>query len=82
MNQLVVAEREQPWHRLKAFVPDSVSSRVKRVVYSLGSDEFIASRGVGRFYNGRGWIEISQTDAGPRTRTAMPSASSELTINH
>jgi hypothetical protein len=42
MNALVVAERDSEWRRLKALVPDSVSSPITRRVYNLGLDEFIA----------------------------------------
>ncbi len=31
------------WHRLKTLAPESVSSPIKRRVYNLGLDEFIAS---------------------------------------
>src|SRR3984957_2602743 len=42
MNELIVADREAQWHRLKALVLDSVSSPITRRVYNLGLDEFIA----------------------------------------
>jgi hypothetical protein len=42
MNGIVVADRASAWRRLKALVPDSVSSPITRRVYNLGLDEFIA----------------------------------------
>ena len=42
MNELTLANRASDWHRLKALVLDSVSSPIKRWVYKLGLDEFIA----------------------------------------
>ncbi len=42
MNELVVADRASEWRRLKALVPDSVSSPTTRHVYNLGLDELIA----------------------------------------
>jgi integrase len=41
MNELVLANREGNWHRLKALVLDSVSSPITKRVYNLGLDEFI-----------------------------------------
>src|SRR5271154_3762964 len=42
MNELVVADRDSEWRKLKALVLDSVSSPITRRVYNLGLDEFIA----------------------------------------
>jgi hypothetical protein len=40
MNELVLANREADWRRLKMLVLDSVSSAITRRVYNLGLDEF------------------------------------------
>jgi hypothetical protein len=42
MHKLVLADRATNWHRLKALVLDSVSSRITKRVYNLGLDEFFA----------------------------------------
>jgi site-specific recombinase XerD len=42
MTELVVADKDAEWRRLKALVLDSVSSPITRRVYNLGLDEFIA----------------------------------------
>src|SRR5579872_7461718 len=42
MNAMIVAPRTTDWHRLKALVLDSVSSRITKRVYNLGLDEFFA----------------------------------------
>src|SRR5690242_3578531 len=42
MNAMIVAPRTTDWHRLKAFVLDSVSSPITKRVYNLGLDEFFA----------------------------------------
>ena len=43
MNELVVvADKAAEWLRLKAPVPDSISSPITRRAYNLGLDEFIA----------------------------------------
>jgi hypothetical protein len=41
MNDLVLANRDADWRRLKALVLDSVSSPITRRVYNLGLDQFI-----------------------------------------
>src|SRR5215471_1558467 len=40
MNELILANRETNWRRMKALVLDSVSSPITRRVYNLGLDEF------------------------------------------
>src|SRR5580693_6427033 len=42
MNELVVADKAAEWLRLKALVLDSISSPIRRHVYNLALDEFIA----------------------------------------
>src|ERR1700676_1281490 len=42
MTELVVADKASEWRRLKSLVLDSVSSPIRRRVYNLGLDEFIA----------------------------------------
>ncbi|HXS99019.1 MAG TPA: hypothetical protein VN736_30700 [Candidatus Limnocylindrales bacterium] len=42
MNDLIAVERENPFHKLKALVLDSVSSPITKRVYNLGLDEFFA----------------------------------------
>src|ERR1700676_4754114 len=42
MTELVVADKGAEWRRLKSLVLDSVSSPIRRRVYNLGLDEFIA----------------------------------------
>jgi hypothetical protein len=39
MNELTLANQAANWHRLKAWVLDSVSSPITRRVYNLGLDE-------------------------------------------
>ena len=46
MTDLVLADRAAEWHRLKALVPDSVSSPITGRVYNLGLDEFFAWYGL------------------------------------
>ena len=42
MHDLVVVEKHEEWHRLKALVLDSVSSPTTRRVYNMALNEFIA----------------------------------------
>jgi len=42
MTDLMIVPQVAEWQRLKALVPDSVSSPITRRVYNLGLDEFIA----------------------------------------
>src|SRR5208283_2652487 len=59
MTAIVVADRASAWRRLKALVPDSVSSPITRRVYNLGLDEFIA------------WYTAEQRPAGFTKATVM-----------
>ncbi len=59
MNELVVADRDSEWRRLKALVLDSVSSPIIRRVYNIGLDEFIA------------WYTAEQRPAGFTKATVM-----------
>jgi hypothetical protein len=40
MTDLIVVPQTNQWQKLKALVPDSVSSPITRRVYNLGLDEF------------------------------------------
>ena len=42
MNDLIAVQRENPFHKLKTLVLDSVSSPITKRVYNLGLDEFFA----------------------------------------
>jgi integrase len=42
MNELTVVERAPQWHRLKALVLDSVSSKITKRVYNMALNEFFA----------------------------------------
>ena len=42
MNDLIAVQRENPFHKLKALVLDSVSSPITKRVYNLALDEFFA----------------------------------------
>jgi site-specific recombinase XerD len=42
MNELTVVERAPEWHRLKALVLDSVSSKITKRVYNMALNEFFA----------------------------------------
>src|SRR5688572_18370906 len=42
MNELMVVEKIAEWHRLKAFVLDSVYSPITRRMYNMALDEFMA----------------------------------------
>jgi hypothetical protein len=42
MNDLIVVPQTNQWQKLKALVPDSVSSPITKRVYNLGLDEFFA----------------------------------------
>ena len=41
MTAIVIAAEHDQWHKLKALVPDSVSSPHTRRVYNLALDDFI-----------------------------------------
>jgi site-specific recombinase XerD len=42
MNDLIAVQRENPFHKLKTLVLDSVSSPITKRVYNLGLDEFFS----------------------------------------
>ena len=42
MNDLTVIDRAPHWHRLKALVLDSVSSKITKRVYNMALNEFFA----------------------------------------